>query len=274
MITVEQIKQLYPRAKPANVAAFASAGPALLDEFGISDLKIRLQFFLAQLGHESGGLTIAEENLSYSAERMMVIWPTRFPTLASASPFARNPEKLANHVYSSRMGNGPAPSGDGWRYRGRGYIQITGKEGYREVGLRCGLDLMAKPDRAFAAADALHVACAFWKWKRLNAVCDTGDFKAVTKRINGGTIGLTDRIAWLDKVRRVLASPPTGSTQPASHIVRAVQLALQERGSDLVGAADGIIGPRTAAAIELFRDRNGLGEGLIDDTLLAVFAIN
>lgn len=271
MITLVQLQALYPRARPDHLSTFAGAATALFGEFGLSQTRNRLHFFLAQIGHESGGLSIIEENMNYRAERLMQVWPGRFPTLASAQPFAGNPEKLANNVYADRMGNGPAASGDGFRYRGRGYLQITGKEGYREVGARAGIDLVASPERAFAAADALRVACAFWRWKDLNTLCDTGDFAKVTRRINGGTIGMPDRLAWLDKVRRTLADPP--ATQPDAEIVRAVQRALQARGFTGVGAADGLIGPKTAAAIRQFREQNGMAPGLIDDALLDMFGI-
>jgi len=274
MITLDQLKLLYPRASGAVLTAFAAQAPELFAEFGIDRLRIRQEFFLAQVGHESGGLTITEENMNYSAERLTVVWPSRFPSVAAAAPFARNPEKLANKVYSNRMGNGPPESGDGFRFRGRGCIQITGRDGYRQVGARAGIDLVAQPERAAAVADQLRVACAFWKWKDLNPLCDSGDFVAVTKRINGGTIGMQDRLAWLDKVRRVLATPLIPAQPPAVETVRAVQIALRARGFSSIGTADGDLGPKTAAAITLFRQRNGLGDGLIDAALLRVLDID
>lgn len=272
MLSEAQLKELYPRAPAALISAIAAQSGPVLAEFGISALPNRLQYFLAQLGHESGGGTVTEENMNYSAARMTVVWPSRFPTVASAQPFAHNPEKLANKVYSNRMGNGPPESGDGFRYRGRGLIQITGRDGYSEVGRRAGIDLVAEPNRAFAPADALRVACAFWQWKKINPACDEGDFVKVTKLINGGTVGLPDRRAWLDKVRRVLATAPAASRQPKAADVRLVQLALQARGFTELGAADGLLGPRTAAAIARFRQANGMPPGLIDEALLAALA--
>jgi putative chitinase len=204
VITESQLRKLFPGAKEATVKAFAAKSKALFKEFGISDKTIRKEYFLAQIAHETGGLTRSIENLSYSAQRLTEIWPTRFPTLASAQPYANSPEKLANKVYADRMGNGPPESGDGYRYRGRGYIQITGKDGYRQTGLRAGLDLVSSPERAVATEDALRVACAFWKWKDLNPLCDKRAFEEVTRRINGGLIGLDDRLEWLKKVRSVL----------------------------------------------------------------------
>ena len=205
MVTESQLRKLFPTAKDATVKAFAAKSAALFKEYGLSEKRLRLEYFLAQIAHETGGLTRSVENLNYTAKRITEIWPTRFATLVSAEPFANNPEKLANKVYADRMGNGPPESGDGYRYRGRGYIQITGKDGYRQTGLRAGLDLLEKPERAIATEQALRVACAFWKWKDLNPLCDIRNFEEVTRRINGGLIGLDDRLNWLKKVRAALA---------------------------------------------------------------------
>lgn len=261
------LKELFPRATEPHLTAFATRSEDLLQQFGISASPARLQFFLAQVGHESGGLTVTAENMSYSAFRMTQVWPSRFPTIASAAPFERKPERLANHVYADRMGNGPEASGDGFRFRGRGYIQITGRDGYANVARETGLGMLGQPDLAFAPEHALHVACGFWRWKGLNELCDTGDYVRVTRRINGGTVGMADRRAWLDKVRRLLATPPASNKQPSAEEAIAVQRALQARRFTEVGAADGVVGPRTIAAITRFRQQNGLPPGLIDDQL-------
>jgi putative chitinase len=203
MLSVELLRRLYPNAPEETLAHLASQSGTVLPEFGISAGRNRIHFFLAQIGHESGGLRVREENLNYSAERMTKVWPSRFPTVSSARPFERNPEALANKVYGGRLGNdGP---GDGFKYRGRGFIQITGKDGYRQVSRFAGLDLVGNPDLAADPVHALRAACAVWRWKELNPICDRGDFVAVTKRINGGTVGLQDRREWL---RRVQASVP------------------------------------------------------------------
>jgi putative chitinase len=205
MITERQLQRLFPNAKEATLEAFAAKSPALFKEFGLSEKRVRVEYFIAQIAHETGGLTRSIENLSYTAKRIVEIWPTRFPTLGAAEPFANNPEKLANKVYSNRMGNGPAESGDGYRYRGRGYIQITGKDNYRSTGRVAGIDLVGKPERAILTADALRVACAYWHWKDLNPLCDERKFEEVTRRINGALIGYADRKDWLEKVRKALA---------------------------------------------------------------------
>jgi putative chitinase len=206
LVSETQLRKLFPSAKDATIKAFAAKSPALFREFGIDRKRIRLEYFLAQIAHETAGLTRSVENLNYSAQRLTEIWPNRFSTLASAEPYANKPEKLANKVYANRMGNGPPESGDGNRYRGRGYIQITGKDGYSNTGLRAGIDLVANPEKAIETAIALRVACAFWKWKDMNLLCDQHDFEEVTRRINGGLIGYDDRLAWLDKVRHALAT--------------------------------------------------------------------
>lgn len=278
MLSKSKIRALFPRAPEDRLAAFARQNGDLFQRFGIDANPTRLGFFLAQVGHESGGLTVKAENMNYSAKRLTQVWPSRFPSLAAARPFARNPEKLGNNVYANRMGNGPPETGDGYSYRGRGYIQITGRDGYEKVGAIAGLKLVDEPDLAVDAKHALLVACAFWKWKKLNPLCDGGDFVKVTRRINGGTIGLADRRAWLDKVRRTLHSPTSeAALEISAETIVDVQRALQSRRFTEVGAADGIMGPRTAAAIMRFRQQNGLPDSppapLIDKKLLTALGV-
>ncbi|MEK6637801.1 MAG: peptidoglycan-binding protein [Pseudomonadota bacterium] len=273
MISAAQLKMLFPRASSAHIDTFAAAHVSLFARYGIDKNLFRRDFFLAQIGHESAGMSIERENLNYSAARLMVVWPRRFPTLDSAQSYAGNPQKLANFVYSGRNGNGTEASGDGFLFRGRGYMQLTGREGYREAGSRAALDLISSPDKVFATDHALNVALAFWKWKGANAVCDSGDFKAVTKIVNGGTIGMPERVAWLDKVRRVLAEPPPRKLQPNVALNILVQKALRARGYIGIGAADGVIGSRTTAAIADFRLKKGLGVGVLDDKLLTALGV-
>lgn len=214
-LTRAQLTALFPRALPGHIDGFAKRQHALFAAHAIDRGRHRLAFFLAQIGHESSGLSRLAENLNYSAERLMQVWPRRFPTLSAARPYARNPQALANFTYGGRMGNGPPDSGDGWRFRGRGYVQLTGREGYREVGRACGLDLEADPDLAASPGHALAVALGFWTWKRANSLCDTGDFERLTVAVNGGKTGWADRLAWLEKVRRVLGAG-TGDTVKAA----------------------------------------------------------
>jgi putative chitinase len=270
VLTSSQVSALFPRAAPAHQAALANRGPTLFTRQGITG--IRLQFFLAQLGHESAGLALMEEGLNYSAQGLVDTFGKYFPTLAAATPFARNPQKIANFVYGNRMGNGPPASGDGFRFRGRGYIQITGRENYGKFGAIAGVDLIANPDAAISADHALEIACGFWMFNKINPVADTGDFVAVTRKINGGTKGLADRRAWLDKVIRIMALPAQPVAPPAATVV-AVQRTLQKAGFPGVGAADGDPGPRTMAAVTEFRRRNRLPPGGIDAALLKAMKI-
>ncbi|MAZ82733.1 MAG: glycohydrolase [Hoeflea sp.] len=261
MLSPSLLRHLYPAASEEMLQAFAEGSGEILPRFGISERRDRLHFFLAQIGHESGGLRITSENMNYSAKRIRQVWPKRFNTIADAEPYAHNPEKLANKVYGGRMGNDQP--GDGWAYRGRGLIQITGKEGYREVGKRAHLDLVKQPDLASDPRYALTVACAFWTWKNLNKLCDGGDFVLVTKRINGGTVGLKDRFEWLAKVQSLVAWPPAARvvsdvelSLPVARI-KAVQLRLREMGL-YAGSIDGIFGKLSRAGLRAYQSQEGL----------------
>jgi putative chitinase len=216
MLTMQSLMTLYPDAPLNNRQYLVAQSPILFTKYGISLNRNRLLFFLAQIGHESAGLEIQQENLNYSVARLRQVWPGRFRSASTAAACAGKPEALANLVYGGRMGN--FEPGDGYRYRGRGYIQLTGREAYREVGRRTGLKLEDQPDLALDVAHALHIACGFWDWKGINPICDRGDFVGVTKRINGGTVGLDDRLAWLARVRAVLAreAPKTMTRQLAA----------------------------------------------------------
>ena len=273
MLTLAAVQALFPKGPQDHLQAIADHSGTILPRFGMDRLARRRDFFLAQVGHESGGLTLLEENLRYSAERLCAVWPSRFPDLAAARVCHHQPELLANTVYCNRMGNGPRESGDGWKFRGRGYIQLTGRDGYRRVGDIAGIDLESWPEMASEPGSALLVACSFWAWKDLNAVADSGDFVKLTRRINGGTVGLADRRAWLDKVRRTLNSPEDNSPVSDVTTLIAVQRALQKKGYREVGAADGLLGPRTVAAITRFREEKGLPDGVIDYSLLQALGI-
>ena len=171
----------------------------------------RMAVFLAQIAQESGQLTRLSENLNYTAKRLMQVWPTRFPTLDKAQPFEKNPQKLANYVYAKRLGNGDEASGDGWNYRGRGIIQLTGRGNYRATALGVGLPLEEQPDLLVQPGPATLSAAWFWKSHGLNELADDQnddndieDFKTITKRINGGLVGLNERLAFWEKAKGVL----------------------------------------------------------------------
>jgi putative chitinase len=149
--------------------------------------------FIGQCGHECGNFKVLEENLNYRAETLMKLWKSRFPTIEVANEYARNPKKIANKVYASRMGNRDESSGDGYRFRGRGCIQLTGHANYYHAGIACGEDFVINPDLVATPRYAAMTAGWFWNTHKLNQYADARDYVTMTKKINGGTIGLADR---------------------------------------------------------------------------------
>lgn len=178
---------------PDNVIAQL---PEVMSKFKI-DTAVRLGHFLAQAGHESGGFKITNENLNYSAKGLQGIFKKYFPSEAIALDYAKKPQKIANRVYGGRMGNGNEASGDGFKFRGRGYIQLTGRDNYTAFGKAIGVAIEETPDLV-ATQYALLSAAWFWSKNNLNKIADTGAtdeaVTMITKRVNGGTIGLADRI--------------------------------------------------------------------------------
>lgn len=167
----------------------------------------RIAHFLAQIGHESVGFTRVVENLNYSAERLAAVWPARFAAgnLPNdlARSIARNPEAIANSAYGGRMGN--EKPGDGWRYRGRGLIMLTGKASYKQAADATGIDLVTHPDYLETTDIAATIAAWYWSVKGLNGMADIDNLDGITKRINGGTIGIADRRARYAKAIKVLS---------------------------------------------------------------------
>ena len=160
--------------------------------------------FIGQCAHESANFNTLEENLHYKAESLMKVWPSRFTNDLIAGAYANNPEKIANKVYAGRMGNGDEESGDGWKYHGRGLIQLTGKDNYANCGSSLNLDLLRNPDLLIEPKYATLSAGYFWNRKQLNLLADSKDYDTMTKRINGGLIGLDDRKAKIAKAISVL----------------------------------------------------------------------
>ena len=178
----------------------------LEDTFAKYDIStpLRQAAFIGQCAHESANFKTLEENLNYKPESLMKVWPSRFPDLPTAMKYAHNPEAIANKVYGGRMGNGVEETGDGWKYHGRGLIQLTGKENYDNCGKAISLDLINQPGLLAQPDGAVMSAGWFWNKKGLNALADSGDFETMTKRINGGLIGLDDRKAKIAKALQVL----------------------------------------------------------------------
>lgn len=166
----------------------------------------RLAAFIAQCAHESANFTALRENLNYRAASLMKTWPQRFPTMAIAQQYANKPEKIANKVYANRMGNRDEASGDGWRYLGRGLIQLTGKENYQWFAASLEMDVEDLPEYMSTFEGAVQSACFFWEQNKLNVEADAGDIKTMTKKINGGYLGLEDRIKHFKHACHVLGA--------------------------------------------------------------------
>ena len=170
--------------------------PALNDTFARFNIVSPRQqaAFIGQCSHECGNFRILEENLNYRAATLMKLWPKRFPTLEIANQYAGQPKRIANKVYADRMGNRDEASGDGWRFRGRGCIQLTGHSGYYHAGQDLGVDFVKDPDLVATPKYAALTAGWFWSTHNCNKLAEFSDWVGLTKKINGGTIGLDDRV--------------------------------------------------------------------------------
>ena len=206
MVTVQNI--VAAGVKQATAEKWVEAVSAACQEFNINTPQ-RIAGFLSQCAHESGGFERLQENLNYSADGMAGIWPRRFAVLGpdgkpakkdgknQPNKFAlalhRKPEMIANVVYANRMGNGPTESGEGWKFRGRGLKQLTGKDNHRACSAGLGVDLVENPDLLLEPVYAARSAAWFWATNKCNTFADAGDIEGLTKRINGGLIGIDDR---------------------------------------------------------------------------------
>ena len=177
----------------------------LLPDYQINTPK-RIAAFIAQCAHESGGFRFVSENLNYKAESLMKVFPKYFHTKELANAYAKNPEKIANRVYANRMGNGDEASGDGFKYRGRGLIQLTGKENYSWFAASLQISPEEATEYMSTFEGAAQSACWFWETNNLNKEADAGDIKLMTRKINGGFIGLEDRIKHYNHALHVLGA--------------------------------------------------------------------
>lgn len=200
-LTKEQLKQLLPRNP--YIDNWHNALSQLLPDYEINTPQ-RIAAFIAQCAHESGNFVFLTENLNYKAESLTKIFGKYFKDMATAKAYEKKPEKIANRIYANRMGNGDEASGDGWRYRGRGLIQLTGKTNYTwfAASLEISPEEAAEYTQTFEGA--AQSACWFWETNKLNKEADAGDIKTMTRKINGGFIGLDDRIKHYNHALHVL----------------------------------------------------------------------
>ena len=178
---------------------------AILPDYDINTVP-RVAAFLAQTAHESGGYRAIKENLNYKAESLMRVWPRYFPDMATAQRYAHNQQAIANRAYANRMGNGPEETGDGWKFCGRGLIQLTGKDNYSRYAQSLEISLDEASEHLTTFEGCVQSAAWFWEANNLNQYADNGDILTMTKRINGGTLGLEDRKKHYDHALHVLGA--------------------------------------------------------------------
>ena len=209
MITKEKLLEIVPNAKHSNInldVLCNDMNEVFADESNQLNTVNRQAGFIAQCAHESGSFCHAAENLNYKAAGLMHVFPKYFPDELHASMYEHQPEKIANRIYANRMGNGDEASGDGYKFRGRGFIQLTGKDNYTKCGHAIGKDLDLDPDFLTTPEGALKSALWFWNAHNLSSLADTDDVLHMTKKINGGTIGLEERTALYHKAKEVLSA--------------------------------------------------------------------
>lgn len=203
-LSKEQLKQLLP--KNPYIDYWHNALQQLLPDYEINTSK-RIAAFVAQCAHESGNFMVLQENLNYRWQSLRKLFPKYFPDDAIAQDYASRPNKqeaIANRIYASRMGNGPEESGDGWRFRGRGLIQLTGRHNYTWFAASLEISPEEASEYLTTFEGAAQSACWFWETNKLNQWADKGDIVTLTKRINGGTIGLEDRIKHYEHALHIL----------------------------------------------------------------------
>jgi putative chitinase len=205
MITLDTLKAIAPKTKQDILNEYLPHINQFGKDIKLFDNKKRVAAFLAQVSHESGGFNFTKENLNYSAKALQGVFKKYYPTEKDALAHERKPEQIANKVYASRMGNGDEKSGDGWTYRGRGLIQLTGKENYTNFAKYINKTLPETVAYLETSQGAVHSAIWFWDKNKLNDFCDKDDFVTLTKRINGGTNGLEDRQHHYDVALKLLA---------------------------------------------------------------------
>lgn len=206
-MTLEQLELALPHASAERLALYGQPLIEAMQAAGINT-PLRCAHFLAQVSHESGDLSALVENLNYSAEALYRVWPTQFGGGLSAH-YAHDPERIANRAYAGRMGNGVETSGDGWKFRGRGLIQLTGRANYEAFSVAMSVNVVENPDILLGPNDPgprLCVATATWFWTahNLNALADSDSCEAITRRINGGVNGLLVRLARVGQIKEAL----------------------------------------------------------------------
>lgn len=259
-LSADVLARLWPHALPGMIDGVSKSSAAVLAKYKIATLP-ELIDFMAECSEETGGMTRVVESGAYSAERAHEVWPGLFPTAASAAPYVISEKLLFNHTYGARLGNIPN-TGDGYNFRGRGMIQITGRSWYEKIGSASGLDLVDNPDLASSPDHILECAAAFWALDDVNKFADSGDFQGEVRRVNGGLTNMAARLEWRATCSKFLtlstamtagAVPQPTATQPEVDAtfpsIKSIQARLNALGASPPLELDGEVGPATRAAI-------------------------
>ena len=203
LLTIDELLYINNNLYKVKCEEYIDALNKVLPENDI-DTPLRVAHFLAQVIHESAHLKTNVENLNYSASALQSVFKKYFPNETIANQYARQPEKIANRVYANRMGNGNEASGDGWKMRGRGILQITGYDNYKKCGEYLNINLIQTPDLLMVPEYSIKSACWYWNKNNLNQYADKDDITTITKKINGGLTGIDDRKSILVKAKKIL----------------------------------------------------------------------
>lgn len=203
LLTIDELLYINNNLYKVKCEEYIDALNKVLPENDI-DTPLRVAHFLAQIIHESGHLRYNSENLNYSASALKSVFKKYFPTDELANQYARQPEKIANRVYANRMGNGNEASGDGWKMRGRGLIQLTGYDNYKKCGEYFNIDLIKTPDLLLVPEYSIKSACWYWNTRKLNDLADKDDIVSITKKVNGGLNGIESRKEILGRAKKIL----------------------------------------------------------------------
>lgn len=259
----------------AEAAAWADAALEILPKYEINTPN-RIAGFFAQCGHESMNFTVLSENLNYRAETLEKLFSKYFSKAGrNAADYAKQPEKIANVIYASRMKNGDTASGDGYRFRGRGVIQLTGRDNYTAFGKTVGLSPEQVIDYVQTKKGALESACWYWNSRKINIACDEGDIVKMTKLVNGGTIGLEDRRKHYEQALAVLGGAVPAPITHAEAIPGVLKKGstgenVKRLQAELGLEDDGVFGPGTESAVKKWQAANGLAaDGIVGPKTLA-----
>ena len=259
----------------ADAAAWADAALEILPKYEINTAN-RIAGFFAQCGHESMNFTVLSENLNYRAETLEKLFSKYFSKAGrNAADYAKQPEKIANVIYANRMGNGDTASGEGFKFRGRGIVQLTGKDNYSAFASSIKMSLPDVIDYVQTKKGALESACWYWNSRKINLACDEGDIVKMTKLVNGGTIGLEDRRKHYEQALAVLGGAVPAPITTAAAIPGVLKKgstgeAVKRMQAELGLEDDGVFGPGTEAAVKKWQAANGLAaDGIVGPKTLA-----